>query len=212
MIKNNKRKLIISSLLIVLPILVGLIFWNKLPEQMATHWGSDGNADGWSDRAFAVFGLPLFLLAAHWVCMFFTARDPKNKQQNRKVFGMALWICPVTSWFANGIIYAAAFGIEFNIVALTLFLLGAMLVVIGNYLPKCKQNHTIGIKVKWALENEENWNATHRFGGKVWVVGGLLMMACVFLPEAVIPWILIILLPIVVAIPIVFSYAYSKKK
>ena len=212
MIENNKWKLLVSSVAILLPILVGLILWNDLPEQMTTHWGADGNADGWSSRTFAVLGLPLILLALHWVCIFITSKDPKNKGQNKKVFGMVLWICPIVSIFASGITYAAALGKEFNMEIIGLLLIGLMFVVIGNYLPKCKQNYTIGIKVKWTLANEENWNATHRFGGKVWVIGGLLLMACVFLPEALIPWVLMIALTIMAAIPIVYSYAYYKKQ
>ncbi len=212
MIENNKWKLLVSSVAILLPILAGLILWNELPEQMTTHWGVDGNADGWSSRTFAVLGLPLILLALHWVCIFITSKDPKNKGQNKKMFGMVLWICPIVSIFASGITYAAAFGKEFNMNIIGLLLIGLMFVVIGNYLPKCKQNYTIGIKVKWTLANEENWNATHRFGGKVWVIGGLLLMACAFLPEALIPWVLIIALTIMAAIPVVYSYAYYKKQ
>lgn len=212
MIKNNKWKLIISSIIMLLPIFVGLIFWNELPEQMTTHWGAGGNADGWSSRPFAILVLPLFMLAMHWVCIFFTAIDPKNKNQNRKVFGMVLWICPIASIFCNALIYATAFGKEFNADVIGLLLIGIMFVFLGNYLPKCKQNYTIGIKVKWALENEENWNATHRMGGKLWVVGGLLMMACVFLPDAVIPWAMVVLLPVMAVIPIVYSYAYHRKQ
>lgn len=211
MIKNNKWKLIISSVIILLPILLGFIFRNELPEQMTTHWGADGNADGWSSRLFAVFGLPLIILAIHWFCVFFTAKDPKNKGQNNKVFGLVLWICPALSLFANGIVYSAAFGKEFNSETINLLFMGLLFVVIGNYLPKCKQNYTIGIKVKWALANEENWNATHRVGGKVWVVGGLLMMACIFIPESTIPWGLFILLPVVI-IPVLYSYLYYKKQ
>lgn len=212
MIKNNKWKLIISSAVILLPVLAGLIFWDALPEQMTTHWGVDGNADGWSVKSFAVLSMPLIMLAVHWFCILFTVKDPKNKDQNRKVFGMVLWICPVITCFASGITYADAFGKEFNMEVVTLLLMGLMFVVIGNYLPKCKQNFTIGIKVKWALANEENWNATHRLGGKVWVIGGLLLMACIFLPEALIPWALIILLPIMACIPAVYSYVYYKRQ
>lgn len=212
MIKNNKWKLILSSAVILLPVLVGLIFWNELPERMATHWGADGNADGSSVKAFAVFGLPLITLALHLVCVFFTAKDPKNKDQNKKVFGMVLWICPILSFFACGITYADAFGKEFDIIVMTLLLIGLLFIVIGNYLPKCKQNRTIGIKVKWALENEENWNATHRMGGKVWVVGGLLLMACAFLPSNIILWALTVIFLIMLFIPIIYSYAYYRKQ
>lgn len=212
MLKQNKGKLIISSILILLPALVGVLLWNKLPMYMTTHWGADGNADGWSGKAFAVFGLPLILLVVHWICMLFTAKDPGNTNQSRKVFSMVLWIMPIISFFANGVIYYAAFGRDFHFGMITFLPLGLMFVILGNYLPKCRQNHTIGIKIKWTLENEENWNATHRFCGKVWVIGGLLMMACIFLPEATLPWVVTVLILGLVGLSFAYSYLYYKKQ
>ena len=67
MLKKKKRTLVLTSLLTLSPILIGLLLWNKLPEQMTTHWGADGVADGWSGRPFAVFGLPLIMLAVQWL-------------------------------------------------------------------------------------------------------------------------------------------------
>jgi len=212
MIKNNKWKLLISSIVILLPIVFGLVFWNELPEQMTTHWGFDGKADGWSNRYFAVFALPLFILAIHWLCIFFTSIDPKNKNQNNKIFGIVIWITPIVSLVANGTVYAVSFGKEFSPYLITTLLMGITFIFIGNYLPKCKQNYTIGIKVKWTLENEENWNATHRFCGKLWVVGGIVIMACTFFPKVIIPWIIVMAIMILVIIPVIYSYMYYKKQ
>lgn len=212
MIRENKRKLLLSSIVILLPILFGLIFWNELPEQMVTHWGIDGEPDGWSGRAFAVFGLPVFILAIHWLGIFLTAKDPKNKGQNRKVFGLIIWITPAISMITSGVTYAAAFGKEVRPFAFMNLLMGAMFIAIGNYLPKCKQNYTIGIKVKWTLQNEENWNATHRFVGKVWVIGGLLLLVCVFLPEIIAAWMTVAAIITLAVLPIAYSYRYHKKQ
>ena len=60
MIKKNKRTLVAGSIVILLPILLGLFLWDRLPDQMVTHWGFDGTPNGWSSKTFAVFGLPLF--------------------------------------------------------------------------------------------------------------------------------------------------------
>ena len=212
MIKKNKRKLLISSIIILLPVIAGLILWDRLPERMATHWGITGAADGFSSKPFAVFAMPLFVLAVHWICVIITAADPKNKRQTKKVIGLIFWFCPVISLFASAAIYAAAFGMDFGINILLPVVIGLAFVIIGNYLPKCKQNYTVGIKVIWALENEENWNATHRFGGRVWVIGGVLLMLCAFLPKAVMYYALIALLTLLVIIPVIYSYVYYRKQ
>jgi len=211
MIKKNKYKLLISSFVTLLPILFGLAFWNKLPEQMVIHWGFDGNADGFSNRAFAVFVLPIFMLIAQWFCILFTIIDSKNKNQNDKVFDLIIWIIPIVSVFVNGIVYSAAMGKEISPVVITPLLMGGLFMFIGNYLPKCKQNYTIGIRVKWTLEDEDNWNVTHRIVGKVWFIGGLVLMACMFLPKSIIYWIIFPLILVLVMFPIIYSYCYYKK-
>lgn len=212
MIKKNKWPLLISSAVILLPAVFGLIVWKSLPDQMATHIGLQGNADRWSAKPFAVFGLPLMLLAFHWLGILFTTMDPKNKNQNNKVFGMVLWIVPFLSLFFSAMIYAFAFGKEIRMETLISLFIGLMFTVIGNYMPKCRQNSTIGVRIKWTLESEENWNATHRMSGKLWVIGGLMMMACAFLPGFLMPWVLTIFLIVQTFAPVVYSYRYYKKQ
>ena len=115
------------------------------------------------------------------------------------------------SVFVNGFSYAHALGKETDVLMMILLLLGALFVILGNYMPKCKQNHTIGIRIPWTLHQEANWTATHRFAGKLWVTGGLLCMIGAFLPKTVSVWIVTALLLILVIAPIVYSYAFQKK-
>ena len=212
MMKRYKKALLLSSAVILLPILVGVAVWNQLPSQMPTHWGLDGSVDGWSGKAFAVIGLPLILLAVHWLCVWGSSLDSRNQGQNRKVTGLVLWICPVLSLFASGMMYAAALDLDINFVTVPLLLMGAMFVAIGNYLPKCKQNYTIGIRIPWTLQDEKNWNATHRVGGRIWVAGGVLLLAGCALPEQMAVALMILLIPILAAAPILYSWRYHKKQ
>lgn len=211
MLKNNKGKLIISSIITILPILFGLIFWDKLPETMTTHWGADGVADGHSGKLFSVVGLPLIMLALHLLIIVLMNLD-KNKEKAPKLFGVMMWVIPAVSLLANGIMYAVAFDAEPRFEMLFIPFLGLLFVVMGNYMPKCRQNNTMGIKIKWTLENEENWNATHRFAGKVWVIGGLMVMAGVFLPTKMAVSVMVISIFVLVIIPIIYSGLYHRKQ
>lgn len=212
MIKNNKLKLIISSAIIILPILVGLVLWDKMPDRVATHWNVSGEVDGWSSKPFAVFFLPLLVLFLHWLCIFATSFDKKNQGQNKKAMSLVLWICPVVSLFASGLTYSHALGIEVNAMLLGMSLVGIVFIIIGNYMPKIKQNRTLGIKIPWTLKSEENWNATHRFCGKVWVIGGFLFIIGAFFGKIAAIILLAALLPILVITPMVYSYIYYKKE
>lgn len=211
LIKKHKWKLLISSILTVSPMLFGIIVWEKLPEQLALHWGIDGSADGFAHPFFAVFFLPIFLLLMHWLCLFITARDNKDKGQSQKVLGMVFWILPVISLFSGGIVYGAVFGMPLSPSLLVCPLVGAGLILIGNYLPKCRRNRTVGIKLKWTLQSEENWNRTHRFAGKVWVVCGLLALGVTFLPEGLLGPALAVILFTVALLPTVYSFRLYKR-
>ena len=208
MIQKNKGKLILSSVILLVPMVVGLLLWNRLPGQMPIHWNASGEIDDWGSKAAVVFLLPLFLLAIHWLCIGITCLDPKNKDMTAKMMGLVVWVCPFISLVVMTLTYAAALGYNLSVEILMPLLLGAMFLVMGNYLPKCKRNYTIGIKVSWALDDEENWNATHRFAGKVWVLGGAVMMATSVFGN-------VILLPVITlvmaSVPVVYSYLYYRK-
>lgn len=206
MIKYFRKHIILSSIILLLPVLVGLCLWNVLPDTMTTHWGADGNADGWSGKAFGVFGLPCILLAVHWLMLFLDSRLTKNYEENRKVYRIVFWIIPGISLFSNAFVYAFALGWDFRPEVFLSLLIGLMFILIGNYLPKTRQNPTLGIKIPWTLSSEENWNRTHRMAGKLWVAGGILLLFTVFLPVNISAWVWLTALLVLASVPIGYSY------
>ena len=212
MLKKNKGLMILTSVIILLPMVVGILLWDQLPEKMAIHWGANGQPDGWSSRPVAVFGMPLLLLAIHWLGVWLTGEDKRNRHQNEKILQLMFWIAPVVSLFGMGSTYASALGQPLRIDRLALLLLGIVFAMVGNYMPKCRQNYTIGIKIVWTLSDEENWNATHRLAGKLWMIGGLLLMLCAFLTGPALTWVMPVVLVVMVGAPILYSWRYSQRK
>lgn len=211
MIRKNKGKLILSSIVILLPTVFGLLFWDRLPDRFATHWGVSGLPDGWSGPNFFLF-MPPLLLALHWLGILFTVKDPKNADQHPKAFNLVVWIVPVLSLMMMGFVYFIALGNAFSALRLMHLIFGLMFLILGNYMPKIRRNSTLGIKISWTLESEENWNATHRFGGKVWTVCGVAMLLSIFLPEGWTMAVLLIALLPAVGLPILYSWNFRKKQ
>lgn len=212
MLKQYKKSLILTSLLTLLPIPIGLLLWNRFPETMAVHFGITGEADGYASPNFAVFALPLLMLAFHWLCIFFTARDKGNQGRNQKMFHIVLWTIPIISNLSLLGLYAFALDVEFSPVVWTVVPMGLLFALIGNYLPKTRMNSTMGIKVPWAYSSEENWNATHRFAGKVWVIGGILVALCGLLPHVWAISAMIVFMVVLCVLPIVYSYRFYRKE
>lgn len=208
MIKKLLPKLIFTSIIILIPILVGLALWDRLPEQVPVHWDINGAVDGYAAKVQAVLAMPLLLVVFQWICAIGTSLDPKKKNINDKMFTLVLWIIPVTSLVCNSMVYATALGHQINVNVIMPLFMGALFIIIGNYLPKCKQSYTMGIKLPWTLENEENWNKTHRFAGFIWVVGGVIIMLSAIIGAF---WIFFVLLIPMVVVPVVYSYLLYKK-
>ena len=209
MIKKNWKTLVLTSIVTLIPIVVGLLLWNKLPEQMPTHWGINGEVDAWSSKGYAVFFFPALLLGLHWLCLFASTMDPKKEAYTQRMLTLVLWICPAISLLISTLMYAKALGYDLRVNVIMPLLMGLLFIIIGNLLPKMRQSYTMGIKLPWTLHNEENWNKTHRFGGKVWVAGGVIIMATAFVGSF---WILLGMLIIMMALPTVYSYCLYRKQ
>ncbi len=205
--KQQKWKYVLSSMMIALPVLIFWILVNTRTEEMKVIGGlTTGNM-------MVIVGIQtVLLLAVHLLCLYVTMKDRGNQNQSKKAIGMVFWIVPIISFFATGICMKAVFDLPYDLTFFVFVLLGLLFMLIGNYLPKCRRNFTLGIKVKWALCNDENWNMTHRFGGKVWVLAGLALLILAFIPEQVFFVTFLPVLLVMIFAPILYSYLYYRKQ
>ena len=207
MIKKNLKILIITSIVILLPMVVGLILWNQLPDKIPFHWNAAGEIDGWASKPAAVFVPSAAMLALQWLCVLVTSTDPKKQNHPEKVTHLVFWLIPLLTVFISALMYATALGGSVRVEVLMPILLGVIFIAIGNYMPKCKQNYTIGIKIPWTLASEENWNRTHRLAGWVWVGGGIVMMLSGLFNAF---WVTMIVVAVMVLVPFIYSYILHK--
>ena len=182
--KKFLAPLVLTSLAVLLPIAVGLVLWDSLPEQIATNFGVDGQPNGWSSRAFAVFGIPLFVLACHIFCFLAVCFDPKQKGVGTKVIWILLAICPLVSWICAVAVYSYALGAAFDIQPPLKLFMAVVFIVLGNYMPKVRQNYTVGVKLPWTLDDPDNWNRTNRLAGWLFILAGLVWLGSAFISGA----------------------------
>ncbi|MBQ4046534.1 MAG: SdpI family protein [Lachnospiraceae bacterium] len=209
--KHEKKTIILTTLITLLPALIGFILWNKLPDQMPIHFNFGGQADNYSSKLFAVLGLPCIIMIFHLIVVFATMADPHNPQVSSKLNRLVLWICPLVSLFTAFLIYSAALGRNLDVNMITGIMMGLLFVIIGNYLPKTRHNYTIGIRIPTTLNSEENWEKTHRMAGPVWVAGGLIVLISAFLGTAG-TIIMLITLCVISITPLVYSIRLAKKQ
>lgn len=207
--KISKKLLIITTLLILLPILFGILKWNELPDMIATHWNLEGIPDGYSSKTFAVFGLPSIIAICHILCAFGHKLDPKRENYSDKLFIFILWLCPILSVILSYVTYAHALGHNVDVSKIITMLMGFVFIIVGNYLPKVKQNYTLGIKLPWTLNDETNWYKTHKLAGWVWMLSGIATLICsLFNFYAIILFVMLI----AIFVPTIYSYLLYRKQ
>lgn len=208
MIRQHKKMLILTSVITLLPIVIGLILWRQLPASVAIHFGVDNQPDGYCSKAFAVFGLPVMMLFFHFICIVATNIDPKRKNISKKAFYVVMWICPVISLVVCNTLYVFNLGYKLDIGFVCGLLIGVLYLILGNFIPKVKPNYSIGFRVPWALNDSDNWYHTHRFGGKCMVVGGIVMIVTAPFQNV---WILLGLVIVPCILPVIYSYMFYRK-
>ena len=211
MIKKNKIKLIIVSLIALLPMLLGVI-GTAVPKEALIAWGIFGDANVITETALFFLIMPPILVALHWLLLFLSSLVEKNQGQNPRLESISIWLMPCISLFICGILFFVALGHSSRIHSAILAMLAITFIFIGNYMPKTTRNLTMGIKIRWALASDENWNATHRFAGKVYVGVGLLCIIGMFLPLGTFLYVLFGVILVAVFLPVLYSYLFYKKQ
>ena len=210
MIKHNKFKIIISCIITLLPMIFGFIVWDRLPENIATSFGLNGEVTGYSSKMFAVVGFPVIMTFVNLICIIATNADPRKKNIDNKVISVIMSIVPVCSLICGICIYGNALGYKISVERIMPVLVGLIILVLGMLLPRCKQNYTVGIKLPWTLHDERNWDKTHKLAGKLWIIGGIVMTIAGLLGFRILCMIIIFA---IVIIPTAYSYfLYRSKK
>ena len=205
--KKTNNSIIITTLVCLLPVILGLALYDKLPGQIAVHFDAMGEPDNYLPKALAVFGLPAFLAAVNLFTHFMLNHDPRRENASASMKLVGKWAVPLISVIVMPVTLFMAMGAEIPITMLVTALVGLLLVICGNYLPKCRRNYTVGIKLPWTLDSDDNWNKTHRFAGPVWVIGGMLFIATAFFN---VPYAGIGIIAALVVLPVIYSYlAYA---
>ena len=196
----KKWTLMISSLML----LSAGIAYNYLPDTIPTHWGIDGTADSFAGK-FHVFSP----VAISWMfTLGFLIVSHKTKEDDRsskwtKAFLLLFNVIMCSILFFTIWQSLAPNSIDAKVIALPLMTITLMSA--GNMMPKIKANYFIGIRTPWTLGNKHVWYKTHRFAGKVWFFGGLLLLMGFFIPDAWMEIFMFMILLLLIALPCLYS-------
>jgi uncharacterized membrane protein len=177
-IKPSLKTEIIPLLLIIISIIASFYFYANFPERVPMHWNFSGQVDGWGSKTTGAFVLPIVILAMYVMFLLIPYLDPKKDRYEQFVkvyhlFKDYIIAFMVLVYFVTGL---AGLGYNMPVGLIIPIGVGILFILIGNYMAKIKMNWFMGIRTPWTLSSEEVWNKTHRMGGKIFILGGILIM------------------------------------
>jgi uncharacterized membrane protein len=187
--------------------------WNSLPENVPLHWNLYGKIDNWGSK-YALVGLVFLMPILTYILMLVVPKiDPKKRIEamGGKYDQFKFILVGFMAVLSIFIIYISK-NQKLSSPGIIFVLIGILFVFLGNYFKVLKQNYFIGIKTPWTLENEEVWKLTHLLAGKMWVIGGLIIVVLsLILPEYYNFYFFICITAIISIVPIAYSYLIYKK-
>lgn len=216
-IRPTLKTELLPVILILLAAVSSFYFYANFPEQVPTHWNLAGQVDGYSPRGLAAFFFPALALFMYVLFLALPYLDPKKERYNqfKKIYHIFKTLIVAMMVIIYFIVGFSGLGYNISVSLWMPVLIGLLFVIMGNYLSKIKPNWFIGIRTPWTLSSEENWNKTHRLGGKVFILGGVLMILQSLAPVKFRLALFIITLTMILAGTVgysLFLYLLEKKK
>jgi uncharacterized membrane protein len=199
--------------LIGIPFFYLIYQWEKLPLELPIHFDLKGSPNNWIDKqGFAIF-LALLSVGLYILMLAIPKIDPKKSLylMGAKYDSIRLIIQLFIAVFGCFLIYASTDEKD-HYSTIYFILLGIFYLVLGNYFQTLKPNYFIGIRTPWTIANDEVWKKTHFVSGRIWVIGGLILVFSSFVLKTELLASVFLGVTIFLAlVPIVYSYVKSKE-
>jgi len=195
-------------LLILLLVVASVLVYPHLPGRVPTHWNSHGQVDGYSSRSFAAFFLPLLTIWIYGLLVLLPLLDPQRPNYALftgvyRVLRSALVVLLSGIWAVS---ILSGLGYSLNVQLIVKGAVGLLLLLFGSLMGQIRFNHFVGVRTPWTLADERVWQQTHLFTGRVWVLGGLLLLLGASVPGALGLVFYLGVLGMMIVAPIIFSY------
>jgi uncharacterized membrane protein len=202
-----KKSNIIIIIIILISFAIGIYFYPQLPDKIASHWNTKGEADGYMSKCWGLFLMPIISLGLFLLFLLIPKIDPlkKNIEKFRKYFDIFVVLIILFLFYVYVLTVFWNTGTRFNMGQMMIPALGILFYYIGILLRHAKRNWFIGIRTPWTLSNEKVWQKTHRIGGKLFKIAGIIAFLGIFFQGLAI-W--FVLVPVILAAIYTLVYSY----
>jgi uncharacterized membrane protein len=209
----RKSEIIISGI-IILSFAIGIYYYPQMPEKVASHWNAEGQVNGYTSKFWGLFLMPIISAGMLFLFILIPRIDPlkSNIQEFRKYFDGFIVLIIVFLFYIHLLTIFWNSGYTFNMLTFLSPALAILFYSTGILIENAKRNWFIGIRTPWTMSSDKVWDKTHKLGGKLFKIVGILALLAIFFESYAI---LIIVVPVIIVsiYTIVYSFfEYQKEK
>ena len=192
--------------------IIALSFYPFMPEQMASHWNTQGAVDGYTSKFLGLFLFPFIATGLTGLFLAIPLIDPlkANIAKFRKYYDwfVALFLLFFQYLYILTILWNK--NVSFDMMRALLPAMGVLFFYIGIMIQNAKRNYMVGIRTPWTLANDEVWNRTHLLGGRLFMAAGIIAAIGAIWPRYGLIFILAPVL-LVTLVSVIYSYVIYRK-
>ena len=202
----KENKIIILGI-ISLSFIIAIYLYPQMPDKMASHWNAQGKVDSYMSKFWGLFLMPIISVGLFFLFILIPKIDPLKENINkfRKYFDGFIVLMIIFLFYVYLLTVFWNLGLRFNMVQLMIPALGILFYYCGILIENAKRNWFIGIRTPWTLSNENVWDKTHKIGGKLFKIAGMIAFLGIFLPKYAI---LFVIIPIISVAVYTITYSY----
>lgn len=206
---TTKQITTIALILAGIFFLVGIYLYPQLPTSLASHWDTNGQVNGHLPKFWGLFLMPIIAIGLLLLFLLIPKIDPlaKNIEKFRKYYNNFIFIIIVFLLFIHFLSILWNLGYKFNFSTITLASIGFLFYYIGTILTHIKRNWFMGIRTPWTLSSDNVWDKTHKLGGTLFKIMGIIAVTGAFLPDK---FIFIFFIPLIAIVLFLLFYSYNE--
>lgn len=211
---NFRQTILVGWFLILAAFAVALWFYPQLPNPVPSHWDAAGHINGYLPKPWGVIVLPLMMVGLWLILWVLPSISPKGFRLDTflPVYGIISLAILAVLFVVMVVTLLAARGSQLPVQRIAPIVIGLLLLVLGNYFGKIRKNFFVGIRTPWTLASDEVWTRTHRLGGWLFVIGGLIIAAAgLVAPAHLVPGIVIAVVIVVSLVTVGGSYVIYRR-
>jgi len=208
-----KKSYLVIIVLILISFGLGTYFFPQMSDKMASHWNFRGEVDDYLPKFWGLFLMPVVSLGLFLLFLLIPKIDPlkANIEKFRKYFDGFIVLIMVFLFYIYLLSIAWNLGKRFDMGRMMVPALGILFYYCGILIENAKRNWFIGIRTPWTLSSEKVWEKTHKIGGKLFKIAGIIVFIGIFFQNYVLFFILVPVIS-VAAYMIIYSYIEYKKE